>query len=126
MNAMRLRIRLLRRLRQWLPPWLAEKVALTEQGVGWSASPLVRLPLGAGCRGGRLHLRLDCALAATIRRQGADSLPVASEWSGWHRLGRNQLHFKAVRRVGNQVLLLDALHECVWLLWREPARRSLR
>jgi hypothetical protein len=119
MNPMRLRIRLLRRLRQWLPPGLAEKVALAESGAGWSGSPLARLALGTGRRG-RLRLRLDHVLAAAIRRQGMEGLPAVRDWGGWQPLGRRRLHFKAVRPEGRQVLLLDALHECVWLLWREP------
>ncbi|MGB3393836.1 MAG: hypothetical protein WA956_14245 [Stenotrophomonas sp.] len=122
MNPMRLRIRLLRRLRQWLPPELAEKVVLTTAEAGWSGSPLARLPLGTHERAGCLRLQLDRALAAGVRRQGVQGLPAAQGWSGWQPLGRHHLHFKAVRPQGQQVLLLDALHECVWLLWREPSR----
>jgi hypothetical protein len=106
MNPMRLRIRLLRRLRQWLPPGLAEKVALAESGAGWSGSPLARLALGTGRRG-RLRLRLDHVLAAAIRRQGMEGLPAVRDWGGWQPLGRRRLHFKAVRRKGGRC--------CCWM-----------
>ena len=70
MSALRLRIRLLRRLRLWLPPGLAEKVVLAGSGAGWSASLLAGLAWGSGQARGGIRLELDHALAAAVRRHG--------------------------------------------------------
>jgi len=120
MNALRLHMKLVRRLRKLLPPGLAGKVALAAPDAGWSGSPLARLALGAAGNG-CLRLRLDRVVAAAVRQHGMAGLPAAPDWSGWQPLGRRRLHFKAVQPEERQVLLLDALHECVWLLWREPS-----
>lgn len=120
---MRLRARLLRRLRQLLPPGLAGAALRLEQGAGWPDSPFSRLELGAAARCGRIRLELDEALAAAIRQRGDGGLPDmadATHWSRWQPLGHCQLRFKAVSPEHRQVLLLDALHRRLWLLWRDP------
>ncbi len=89
---MRLSTRLLRRLRQGLPPGLAAAVLRVEQGAGWSASPLAALGLG------------------TAPLDGAGR---------WQALGRRGLRFRAVLRE-RQVVVCDAVHRRLWLLWREP------
>ncbi len=117
---MRLRARLLRRLRQLLPPGLAGVVLRLEQADGWSASPLAALALGtAACRG-CLRLELDPALAERIRRRGAAGLPALDGAGRWRALGRRGLRFRAVLEDRRQVVVCDALHERLWLLWREP------
>lgn len=117
---MRLRTRLLWRLRQLLPPELARAVLRVERGGGWSASPLAALGLGAAARCGCLRLKLDGALAAIIRQRGVAGLPALDGEGRWQALGRRGLRFKAVLRRSRQVVVCDALHERVWLLWREP------
>lgn len=119
MNALRLHMRVSRRLRQLLPPGLARAVLRVEQGNGWSASPLAALGLGAAARCGCLRLTLDGALAAIIRQRGVEGLPALDE-GRWQALGRRGLRFKAVLPRPRRVLLFDALHERLWLLWHEP------
>lgn len=120
MNAMRLHARVFRRLRQLLPPGLAEVVLRLERGGSWSASPLAALGLGTAARHGCLRLRLDAALAERIRQHGAAGLPALDGAGRWRALGRRGLRFKAVLGNPRQVVVCDALHERLWLLWREP------
>jgi len=116
---MRLHARLIRRLRRLLPPGLAGAVLRVEQGAGWSASPLAALALGPAARRGCLRLRLDGALAERIRRRGAEGLPALDGAGRWQALGHRGLCFRAVLRQ-HQVVVCDALHQRLWLLWREP------
>jgi len=118
-NPMRLSTRLLRRLRQGLPPGLAAAVLRVEQGAGWSASPLAALGLGTAPRHGCLCLQLDATLAERIRQRGAAGLPALDGAGRWQALGRRGLRFRAVLRE-RQVVVCDAVHRRLWLLWREP------
>ncbi len=117
---MRLHARVFRRLRQLLPPELAGMVLRLEQGDRWCASPLVALALGTAVRCGCLRLQLDAVLAERIRQRGAAGLPVLDGKGQWRALGRRGLRFKAVLGSPRQVVVCDALHERLWLLWREP------
>ena len=126
MNVARLHMRLARRLRQLLPPGLAERVRLPQAGTGWGGSPLAGLALGAGGVRGGIRLELDHALAAAVRRHGGAGLPLAGagkpeEWSRWQPLGQCELHFRATSPQSRRVLLLDALHGRLWLLWNESS-----
>jgi len=127
MSALRLRMRLARRLRQLLPPGLAGRVALAAAGAGWSGSPLAGLAWGTGGTRGGIRLELDHALAAAVRRHGDAGLPQADAgWSWWQPLGRRQLRFRASSPQSRRVLLLDALHGRLWLLWNEPSPARCR
>ena len=125
MNVVRLHMKLARRLRQLLPPGLSERVRLPQAGTGWCGSPLVGLALGAGGVRGGIRLELDDVLAAAVRRHGDAGLPLADagkpEWSRWQPLGRRQLRFRATSPQSRRVLLLDALHGRLWLLWNESS-----
>jgi len=116
---MRLHARVIRRLRRLLPPGLAGAVLRLEQGAGWCASPLAALGLGTAARHGCLRLQLDGALAERIRQRGAEGLPALDGAGRWQALGRRGLCFRAVLRQ-RQVVVCDAVHQRLWLLWREP------
>lgn len=120
MNALRLHARVLRRLRQWLPPGLAEAVSLAGPSGCWPASPLAgRLRVGTehtGC----LRLQLDATLVADIRHQGLAALPAMDGEARWQPIGHRGLRFRMVLPWSRRVLLLDALRGQAWLLWREP------
>ena len=125
MNAVRLHMKLARRLRQLLPPGLVEQVRLPQAGTGWCGSPLAGLALGAGGVRGGIWLELDHALTAAVRQHGGAGLPLADagkpEWSRWQPLGRRQLRFRATSPQSRRVLLLDALHGRLCLLWNESS-----
>ncbi|WP_305804451.1 hypothetical protein [Stenotrophomonas sp. YIM B06876] len=68
-------------------------------------------------------------MAAAIRQHGMAALPQvdgAQGWRGWLPLGPRPLRFTAQGPQSGQLLLLDALHRRLWLLWHEPASTRAR
>ncbi len=53
-------------------------------------------------------------------RSVAAGLPALDGAGHWRALGRRGLRFRAVLGDRQQVVVCDALHERLWLLWREP------